>query len=184
MGLELYFRWNGEPWRRCHSFTIAFLAAVTASLQEADTTATYDDTGGTGRILEGANNAVKWRGANGAAGDSTEGIVVGTGTNAVTNTDSSLQTKIAHGAGAGQLQYGSMGFTEAAVVGANVDLILSRTFTNNSGGSITVEEVGIEAIMRDSGGTDRDFLLARDLATQAIADTASATAQYTLRTTA
>lgn len=77
------------------------------------------------------------------ANDATHGIVVGTGDAAEDNEDYTLETQIAEGTGAGQLTHGSVTVEDAAVVGANVDLEVTRTFTNGSGDTITVSEVGI-----------------------------------------
>jgi hypothetical protein len=117
------------------------------------------------------------------AGLNTYGIVVGTGANAPTNADTNLQTIIAHGAGAGQLNYQAGTFTDAAVIGANVDFILTRTWTNASGNSITVQEVGVYVSVADSGSTQRYFDVIRDLGSITVANGQTLTATYTLRTT-
>jgi len=96
------------------------------------------DTGGTSRNTVGALGDIA-----GASGADTRGLVVGTGTNAVTIADYALQTKIAHGISAGQLQYGSHTFIAPVTTGSNNDWYASRSFTNGSGGSITVNEIGI-----------------------------------------
>jgi len=77
------------------------------------------------------------------AGDNSYGIVVGSGTNVESFEDYALQTLIANGTGAGQLSYilsepHSMSY--AALVLSNT---LVRYFNNNSGGSISVNEVGL-----------------------------------------
>lgn len=114
----------------------------------------------------------------------TYGIVIGTGTNAVTNTDYRLQTKIAQGAGAGQMSHGAMIFVTTAIVGANVDFVTKRTFTNNSGAQITVNEAGtytynaghvahpVHCIIRDKLAVGVD-----------VPDKCSLTVYYTWRTT-
>ena len=117
--------------------------------------------------------------------DSGYGILVGTGTTAVTNIDYKMETKIAHGVGAGQLDYGAHSRTAAQVVGANVDLIISRTFYNGSGNSITVNEIGIQCQTVGPAGGAYSFLLARDIITPvAVANAQTLTVQYTFRTTA
>jgi len=112
------------------------------------------------------------------------GIVVGTGTLAPTNADYALGTQITHGVGAGQLDYGATSQTAADIVGANVDFILSRTFYNGSGASITVNEVGIIAATLNSDNATSYFLIVRDVITAiAVANTQTLTVQYTFRTT-
>lgn len=92
------------------------------------------------------------------------GIQVGTGDVAVTPTDYQLSARIAHGSVAGQLEYGGCELLSIAFADPNGEFTIRRYFTNNSGGGITVEEVGIYSV-----GTDYDdylvwpFLIARDL---------------------
>ena len=119
------------------------------------------------------------------AGVDTYGIVVGTGTAAEDNADYALQTQIAHGSGAGQLEYGGQQETDPAIVGPNVDLLLTRNFVNASGDSITVEEIGLYVRIYDEEliPAARYFLFLRDLETQAVANGQTLTVIYTLRTT-
>jgi hypothetical protein len=78
-----------------------------------------------------------------AAVGSLTGIVVGTGTNPVAVSDYNLQTPIAHGTGAGQLSYGSVSVLDGYTVsGSNAYFTLTRTLGNDSGASITINEVG------------------------------------------
>jgi hypothetical protein len=78
------------------------------------------------------------------SGVTTYGIVVGTGTNAVAATDYALQTLIAHGLGAGKLQYAAQGCdTNVTTSGANTYFTATRRLDNGSGGTITIQEVGI-----------------------------------------
>lgn len=77
------------------------------------------------------------------------GIVVGTGTNGVAIADYALQTLIAHGVGAGQLSYGAVTVTAPATNGSTRQFTVIRTLTNGSGGTITIQELGVYAY----GGT-------------------------------
>ncbi len=75
------------------------------------------------------------------------GIQVGTGTDSVVwDTDYKLQTQIAHGAGAGQLQYSACADTPHYVApytsGSSRIVEYWRDFTNSSGSAITVNECG------------------------------------------
>ena len=85
---------------------------------------------------------------NAGAGVTTHGIVVGTGTDAVTISDYKLQTLIEHGNGAGQLSYGAVLFdnTDVTVSGSACYYDIKRVLTNNSGGNITVTEVGLYSV--------------------------------------
>jgi hypothetical protein len=80
---------------------------------------------------------------DGAAGNQSVGIVVGTGTNPVTINDYNLQTVILHGTGSGQLDYPINLFVAPAVVGATCSFIQRRVFNNTSGGDISVSECGL-----------------------------------------
>ncbi len=80
---------------------------------------------------------------NGPAGNTNYGIVAGTGINTVTMTDYALQTLIAHGTGAGQLSYGAVSFGNPTTSGKTRYFEFQRALTNSSGGSITVNEIGV-----------------------------------------
>jgi hypothetical protein len=75
----------------------------------------------------------------------TRGIVVGSGTNAFSFEDFVLQTPIANGTGAGQLSYVASELPVLSYVGGTLTLTHThvRFFNNNSGGSVTVNEVAM-----------------------------------------
>jgi len=86
-------------------------------------------------------------GYRGPAGDATIGILVGSGLNAESFEDYVLQTQIAEGAGAGQLNHAAgeaHAISYAAPVFKNERV---RYFNNNSGGNIDVNEVGLVGSM-------------------------------------
>jgi len=113
------------------------------------------------------------------------GIVVGKGETPVSPEDYALDDKIAHGTGAGQLDYGAHTFEDVLVEDKVSKFRVSRTFSNVSGASITVKEIGIIAwcYWRDSASVHKDvkFLIVRDvLATPTtIPDGASLNVRYT-----
>jgi hypothetical protein len=86
------------------------------------------------------------------------GIVVGTGTNAVTSSDYALQTKIAQGTGSGQLEYSANGCGAVSAVNPTATMTLERIFRNASGGSITINEIGIYSLCHQN-----IYCLARDM---------------------
>src|SRR3990167_10982238 len=92
------------PFRRrtAHSFLTAYITYLYMKMV-GTTDKSLTDTGGSSRTITRESDMA----ADIAAGTSTRGLVAGTGTNAVTITDSKLQTQIAHGTGAGQLDYGA-----------------------------------------------------------------------------
>lgn len=81
--------------------------------------------------------------AVGGLSSTSEGIVVGTGTNAVDASDYKLQTIIASGVGSGQLQYGAEVLGAPTEDAASGYFVLTRTITNGSGGTITINEMGV-----------------------------------------
>lgn len=85
------------------------------------------------------------------------GIVVGSGTDAVTISDYKLQTMISHGSGSGQLYYAASTFNAPVLSGSTYSSECYRPFINLSGADVAVNEVGIMPIWGSYY-----FLLARD----------------------
>jgi len=120
------------------------------------------------------------------ANDSTYGIVVGTGTTPPTPKDYILGNQIVNGTGNGQLVYGAHSVTPASGTsgiqagtsqpstgvltpsGNTTSFQISRTFTNQSGASITVSEVGIIAKVIGEGDNTITVLIIHDLLSSAI----------------
>lgn len=88
--------------------------------------------------------------------DATEddiGLVIGTGNTAPTPADYALETQIVDGNGAGEMEHG----TQTANLGVNISgsessFNLRREFVNNSGGSITINEVALYGEYVATGG--------------------------------
>ncbi|HNW88152.1 MAG TPA: hypothetical protein PKN48_00685 [Bacteroidales bacterium] len=77
-------------------------------------------------------------------GQSLYGVMVGTGgATAVTPTQYALVTPVAHGTGAGQLEYFPTQTSRVVAESTDYSMYAYRTFTNSSAGSITVSEVGL-----------------------------------------
>ena len=71
-------------------------------------------------------------------------IAVGSGTGTPSGSDYNLFAPITNGTGAGQLQYGSLSFSGTyAVSGSTASFSVAQSFVNNSGGDVTITEVGI-----------------------------------------
>ena len=85
---------------------------------------------------------VAW-GFNIGSGSSTYGIVIGTGNAPNTTNTYALESQIANGTGSGQMQYGATTTGNVTTSGNTISVTSGRTFTNNSGASITVAEVGV-----------------------------------------
>lgn len=112
------------------------------------------------------------------------GIQAGTGNAAVTPTDTALTTRIAHGGSAGELEYGGCELVGLTFADPDGEFTIRRYFTNNSGGAITVEEVGIHAVGCDQDTASYSFLIAHDLTGGvAVADTELLRVTYVVQIT-
>lgn len=78
-----------------------------------------------------------------AAGDISDGIVVGSGSTVVTNDDYKLATIITHGSGSGQLSYDEVTFPPITTVGNTVTIPVKRVIQNTSSGAVTIQEIGL-----------------------------------------
>jgi hypothetical protein len=102
----------------------------------------------------------------GGSGVANKGIVVGNSDTVQTfgTDDYALASIIAHGTGAGQLQYSAQATATVADDGANRTVTHVRSFVNGSGGNVTVKEVGwyIEGYSDVDPYTDK-FMWFRDI---------------------
>lgn len=195
-GLEerLYIQWilytkDGEIKRksrvyRGRSYLIAHAQHLLCSLSNTNISSVLD-TGNTSRtLLRPAVGGNSWWQGTAGVGTGTSGIQIGTGNTTVTITDFSLAALIAHGTSSGQMEYGSSAnFSAILGSGSERHFTNTRTFTNNSGGNITVAEVGLAVITDDSGSANRNFLVARDVlgSTVLVADTEALAVVYTIK---
>jgi len=154
--------------KRSESYVQQFLQMMCATMRQtpsSDPVATID-TGNVSRNLYlvgglfASNVGYQWDVLAGA-GIVTFGIVVGTGAVAPTISDYALGTLIAHGAGAGQLQYSAVTFGAPASNATTSQLTITRNHANASGGNITVNEVGLYCRAWD--GTPRYIMIIRDV---------------------
>jgi hypothetical protein len=97
----------------------------------------------TANVLQDICNNAHNFACDAGAGVVTHGIIVGTGNTAATIDDYVIETPIAHGVGAGQLQYGAVAFGAPAADAAVSQFTITRDFANGSGGAITVNECGL-----------------------------------------
>lgn len=132
------------PWVKANCLLKQFMQALKVQLStEAETMALV--AGGTASI--GAN-AYMFR-ANAGGTITNYGIVVGTGTDAVTMTDTKLQTQvttnIAHGITSFLLENPDAATWRAAI---------TRTITNNTGVTLNITEVGLYVATNAAPGTN------------------------------
>lgn len=168
------------------SFVKQFMQVLATLLTDRDLAPTITETGGGTSQIQVKSNwdltyyPATWRAPTGTS----YGIWVGTDDTAPTNTDITLGALIANGSGAGQLNYGiqSGNWQIPASISGNIDFLLTRSLSNNSGGTVTIKEIGITII---SGTTSWRYLIARDVlgSPVAVGDSESVVVEYTLRTT-
>ena len=159
--------------RKCSSYVRHMIDQLMVSMGYVNLSG-VNTAGGSVTLAPGAD---EFR-VDGPAGVTTKGIRVGTGTTPVAIGDYALATAIAEGTGAGQLSHGVTSTIAPTTVGSARQFTIARTFTNNSGASITVNEV---ALYRYS--VTGSFMFERTLLTFSIANGASATVTYTLSVT-
>jgi len=119
------------------------------------------------------------------SGNTNYGIVVGIGTNSNTGSTIALQSLIANGTGAGQLQYGATGVSAPSVSGSTMTLTVNRTLTNSSGGTVTISEAALYMSIYDNSNNIHYVAITRDVLATAIslANGASTTIYYNLQVT-
>ena len=163
--------------RRSRSFVLQFLQFLSVAMKGASVSI-KDITSAMKTVTPHSDDLE----VHASIGDVALGIVLGTGTTPADDTDYVLETLIAHGSAATQINYAGMSYIEAQVVGANVDFQASRTFQNLSGSTINVTEAGIYANGYATG--DFSFLIVHDIfSAVAVANGQTITVTYTLRTT-
>jgi len=119
----------------------------------------FQDTGGTNAYV--SSLSFTNCGMLAPAGNDSYGILVGTGTTEVSMNDYALANKIPHGTGSGQLSYGeTSSYNE--LNDPQWDIGLQRSFDNNSGADITINEIGM--VMKISDGSSTYYvMIARDV---------------------
>jgi len=152
---------------KSESFVRQFLELLWIQTVQVPEVVTYSvrDTGNTLRAiwLSGVIFA-----CNAAIGAVTHGIRVGTGLTAPIISNYALETPIAHGVAAGQLQYSAVTFGAPASDATTSQFTITRNFANGSGGSITVNEIGLYVEGYRDGATYY-FMTIRDVISGGIA---------------
>lgn len=168
--------------RRSHSFVKAFTQALQAHFDGVTVSAviSVDNTSTTINIGAGPT-AVHPGGYNNWTsfeswvnnppslhGGDDIGIVVGTATDALAIADNDLGSIIPHGTSADTLEYLSCAAGDHTESDPNASWTLERFFRNSSGGTITINEVGVYADMYGSSVTCLyNYCIVRDLVSPA-----------------
>jgi len=179
---------------KSHSWLKQFIQMMMAEWQYAHqggtpTAVSITDETGTGRNMPPTYSTLYQNGAwaiNAPANSSEYGVKVGGGDAPNTLSTYVLASPISHGTGSGQLVYGT--HTIESVInpsGNDLTFRVTRVFTNNSGASVTVKEIGIATKRYDQGGTARTFLFVRDVLSSpsSVPDGATLTIRYTVKIT-
>lgn len=146
---------------RSRSFVRQFLEILWVQAYQIPETLLYQ-VRDTGNVLQGIQGCGFNFGCNAGAGVVTHGIIVGTGVVAPTINDYVLGTPIAHGVGAGQLQYGAVTYGAPASDATTSRFTITRDFANGSGGAIVVNEIGLY-VLGWVFGTYYYFMAIRDV---------------------
>lgn len=132
------------------------------------------DTSSSSQYIDGSLNVFN---ITAPINNSLYGIVVGSNNTAVSISDNKLNTQISHGTGAGQLSHQAVDFPEAVnVSGSDCRFQIHRDFINNSGGSITIQEIGLYSKSYYS----KYICFDRTLSSKTIPNTEGASVTYTM----
>ncbi len=152
------------------SLVKAFLAGLLAHMGDltGGLSGTHDDvlaSAETIQVGDAANQEI-FR-ADGLITVDDNGIVIGTTNTAVDITDEKLVAKVVHGTSSGQMEYELQAYpADISISDPDAFFTTSRTFLNNSGGTITVRETGIYATIPQGATTMKDFCIVRDVPTE------------------
>jgi hypothetical protein len=125
-----------------HSLNENFATIIWALWDAAQAEVT--DTGGTAIYIRGASGGA-WS-VTAPSGNTSYGIVIGSGASAGSTPSPStykLVAQIPQGTSSGQIEYGAVSLTAVGVSGQTSSFTISRSFTNVSGASLTVTEIGL-----------------------------------------
>jgi len=154
--------WVGNLIRLLNAFWKIWSASSLAQIYYCVTPSVLLDTANTARsFVIGTGDTGSFGGAA-PAGNTSAGILVGSSDTPVSLAQFNLQQLIAHGTGAGQLSYGATN-VEDLTTGTTYLFRIIRTFTNNSGATVTVKELGL--FLKP---LPQSFMFARDVPESAI----------------
>jgi hypothetical protein len=125
-----------------HSLTQNFTLFIYALW--ASTSAELSDTSGYGLSVNGASGGTM--AINAPSGNNSYGIVVGSGATAGSTPSPStykLVAQIPQGTSSGQIEYGAVSLTATSTSGQTTSFTITRSFTNVSGASLSVTEIGL-----------------------------------------
>lgn len=124
------------PWKKINTLLSNFIAILASHLAQAAQNMT--DVGGVARSCVAA---IRNFDANAAGAITTYGLVVGSGTTAVTMADYKLQTQVTSNVG-----HGINSFLVENPDAATCRVAVTRVFTNSTGSTLNITEVGLYVI--------------------------------------
>jgi len=160
-----------------HSLNYNFALLIWA-LWSANT-AVMTDTGGTAINVNGASGGA-WA-VTAPSGNTSYGIVIGSGAAAGSTpspTAYNLVAQIPNGTSSGQIEYGAVSVGTVSQSGQTISFTISRSFTNVSGSTINVTEIGLvvnvtgfamTTVSTHTAVTSDYFLIAYDIPSSTIA---------------
>jgi len=159
-----------------HSLNSNFATIIWALWNAAQAEVT--DTGGTAIYIQGASGGA-WS-VTAPSGNTSYGIVIGSGATAGSTPSPSaikLNAQIPQGTGSGQIEYGAVSVSSTSTSGQTTSFTISRSFTNVSGASLSVTEIGLAVyitgfamtnVSTNSAVTSDYILIAYDIPSSAI----------------
>ena len=159
-----------------HSLNYNF-ASIIWALWDANSI-TLSDTGGIATSINGASGGA-WS-VTAPSGNTSYGILIGSGATAGSTPSPSLSNLVAQipqGTSSGQIEYGGVTLSSVSGSGQTTSFTVSRSYTNVSGATLTVTEIGIAVYMTGfamtnvsthSAVTSDYFLIAYDIPSSAI----------------
>lgn len=151
-----------RPPQKSKSFVQQFLELLWIMALPVNENLMYSPTD-TSSVLHDIPATLQIMAANAPINIDTWGIQVGIGVGAPAITDRALGTKIAHGVGAGQLQYSITAFGAPASDATTSQFTMTRNFANGSGGLVTPTEIGLVVKGTRYSAATYYFLVLRDV---------------------
>jgi hypothetical protein len=151
-----------------HSLNSNF-ASIIYALWGAITTG-VSNYGGNSIIINGASGGT-WA-VTAPSGNATYGILIGSGASAggtPSPAQSNMIALIPHGTSSGQIEYGAVTVNPPTVSGQTTSFTISRSYTNVSGATLSVTEIGLAVQMTGFAMTTSNIvLIAYDIPSSAI----------------
>lgn len=167
--------------KRSRSFVRAFNHVLCAQIRQEVTPDPVIQTLDITNVLRSLRTSSGPFSANGAAGDATNGIVVGTDNTPVDIENYALGAQCTEGIGANQMNHQACTVTYLGVAVGVSSFRVDRSILNNSGDIINIEEMGIYIYTHRVGAVLIKVMALRDLISQVVPDGGGITGTYTIR---